>query len=195
MRCTFAVSVVVLSMACAAPSRAADGLVQELSTGPRVFPKNWVSGFIDFAVAPPHNEPDLNRCSSGTGTISGPNAACAAFARYVANGYIEFRPFGTRRLHRVFVFVEPKVYMGRNVPQFQYTNSIMPIALERTQGIGVDVSRNFELRLTNHRVDWLGRYGGYLGTTDLGKNGPLSTYTTVSARWYFGGYRRRDQGY
>jgi hypothetical protein len=195
MRGTLAVSVLALTLACVAPSRAADGLLQERSTGRNVFPKNWVSGFVDFAVAPPHNEPDLNRCSSATGSIAGANTGCAAFARYVGSGYIEFRPFGTGPMHRVFVFVEPHAYMGRNRPQFQYTNAMTPIALERRQGIGVNVTRNLELRLTSHRVDWLGHYAGNLGMTDLGKNGPLSTYTTVSARWYFGGYRRRDQGY
>jgi hypothetical protein len=195
MRGTLAVSVVALVLFCGAPSKAADDLVQELGTGRKIFPRNWVGGYFDFAVAPPHNEPDLNRCSSSTGSVAGANAACAAFARYVGSGYFEFRPIGTGPLRRVFVFVEPHAYMGKNVPQLQYTNSMTPIALERTQGIGLNVTRNIELRVTNHRVDWLGHYVGNLGATDLGKNGPLSTYTTVSARWYFGGYRRRDQGY
>jgi hypothetical protein len=195
MRGALAMSVVALILACVAPSRAADGLVQELSTDRKVFPKNWVSGYFDFAVAPPHNEPDLNRCASATGSIAGASAACAAFARYVGSGYIEFRPFAAGPMHRVFVFVEPHAYMGRNVPQWQYTNAMTPIALERTQGFGVNVTHNFELRLTSHSVDWLGHYDRNLGGADLGKNGPLSTYTTVSARWYFGGYRRREQGY
>jgi len=195
MRGILAVSVVVLTMACGAPSQAADDLVQGLSTERKIFPKNWVSGFLDFAVAPRHNEPDLNRCSAATGSLAGANAACAAFARYVGGGYIEFRPFGGRPLRRAFIFAEPHTYMGKNIPQVQYTNAITPIALERTEGVGLDIARNFELRLTNHRVDWLGHYDGNLGITDLGKNGPLSTYTTISARWYFGGYRRRSPAY
>jgi hypothetical protein len=195
MRGTLAVTVVALTLTCVASLRAADGLVQEISTDRRIFPKNWVSGYFDFAVAPPHNEPDLNRCSSATGSIAGANAACAAFARYVGSGFIEFRPVGRGILHRAFIFVEPNAYMGRNVPQFQYTNSMTAIALERTEGIGINVRRDLELRVTNHRVDWLGHYAQNLGVTDLGKSGPLSTYTTFSARWYFGGYRRRDQAY
>lgn len=195
MRGTMAVTVVALILACVVPSGADDGLVQEPSTGRKLFPKNWVSGYVDFAVAPPHNEPDLNRCSSSTGSVVGADIACAAFARYVGSGVIEFRPVGKGILRRAFIFMEPNAYMGRNIPQFQYTNSMTPIALERTEGIGFNVRRDLELRVTNHRVDWLGHYGGNLGITDLGKSGPLSTYTTVSARWYFGGYRRRDQGY
>jgi hypothetical protein len=195
MRAIQAVSVVAFTLVCIVPAIAGDGLVQELSTQRKVFPKNWVSGYFDFAFAPPHNEPDLNRCTAATGSTVGANMGCAAFARYLGSGYIEFRPIGTGPLHRLFVFVEPHAYMGSNIPQFQYTNSIAPIALERTQGLGLDVTRNLELRVTTHRVDWLGRYAGNLGMTDLGKKGPLSTYATVSARWYFGGYRRRDQGF
>ena len=168
---------------------------QQLTTDRKLFPKDWVSGFVDFAFAPRHNEPDLNRCSAATGTIAGAQSPCAAFARYVGTGYVELRPLATRPFRRVFVFVEPHAYMGRNIPQTEYTNSMSPIALERTEGIGFSMTHNLELRLTNHRVDWLGRYQGYLGTVDLGKNGPLSVYTTVSARWYFGGYGRRAWAY
>ena len=195
MRILLAVLVAFVTLACLAPLQAADGLAAQVSTDRKIFPKNWVSGYVDFAVAPPHNEPDLNRCSPATGSIGGATASCAAFARYVGSAYLELRPFAMGPLHRVFVFVEPNAYAGKNIPQWQYTNAITPIALERTQGIGISVRRNFELRLTNHQVDWLGHYAKNLGGSDLGKNGPLSTYTTISARWYFGGYRRREQGY
>lgn len=195
MRFLMAISVLSLTLACIAPSRAADGLEEQVSTDRKIFPKNWVSGFVDFAVAPPHNEPDLNRCSSATGAVSGATASCAAFARYVGSGYIELRPFGSGPLHRVFAFAEPHMFMGKNVPQWEYTNVMTPIALERTQGIGINLRRNLELRLTNHEVDWLGHYARNLGAPDLGKAGPYSTYTTISARWYFGGYRRRDPAY
>ncbi len=113
----------------------------------------------------------------------------------MGSGYVELRPIAFGSLHRVFVFMEPHAYMGRNIPQIEYTDSMTPIALERAGGIGVNVTRNLELRLTNHRVDWLGKYQNNLGVADLGKNGPLSAYTTVSARWYFGGYGRRSWAY
>jgi hypothetical protein len=192
MRGTIAVSVAFLTLACAAPAGAQEDVVQELSTVRKFFPKNWMTGFMDFAVAPPHNEPDLNRCAAGTGSTVGANLTCAAFARYVAVGSFEFRPIATGFFRRSFVFVEPRFYLGNNLPQVQYTDLMTPIAMERTEGIGIGLPRNFELRLTNHRVDWIGHYNRNLGVTDLGKSGPLSLYTTFSARWYFGGYRPRD---
>lgn len=168
---------------------------QQLTTDRKLFPKDWASGYIDFAVAPRHNEPDLNRCAASTGADGGTQAPCAAFARYVGSGHLELRPVAFGPARRVFMFVEPNAYMGRNIPQVLYTDSVAPIAFERSGGIGVNVSRNLELRLTNHRVDWLGKYQRNLGAADLGKNGPLSAYTTVSARWYFGGYGRRAWAY
>ena len=195
MRVSLAVPLVAMMCAGAVPLMAGDAIGQEGATGRTLFPKNWVSGYVDFAFAPPHNEPDLNRCSAAVSHLSGANTSCAAFARYIGSSYIEFRPIGKGFLHRFFVFVQPEAYMGRNIPQYLYTSSATPIALDRTQGVAFDVSRNFELRLTSHRVDWFGQYNRYLGMGDLGKNGPLSSYTTISARWYFGGYRRRDSGY
>ncbi len=47
---------------------------QQLTTDRKLFPKDWVSGFVDFAVAPPHNEPDLNRCAASTGATGGAGA-------------------------------------------------------------------------------------------------------------------------
>jgi hypothetical protein len=168
---------------------------QQLTTERKLFPKDWASGYIDLAVAPRHNEPDLNRCAASTGADGGTQAPCAAFARYVGSGHLELRPVAFGPARRVFMFVEPNAYMGRNLPRVLYTDSVAPIAFERSGGIGVNVSRNLELRLTNHRVDWLGKYQRNLGVADLGKNGPLSVYTTVSARWYFGGYGRRAWAY
>jgi hypothetical protein len=195
MRGWLTVSVVALTLACVSSALAADGLQQDLTTGRKIFPKDWVSGFVDFAVAPRHNEPDLNRCASWAGADGGAQAPCSAFARYVGSGYMELRPVGRGPFRRLFGFFEPRAFMGNNVPQFLYTDSMSPIALERTQGLGVSVTRNLELRLTTHRVDWLGKYRYNLGPADLGKNGPLSVYTTVSARWYFGGYGRRVSAY
>jgi hypothetical protein len=195
MRGWLTVFVVALTMAGVSSALAADGLQQDLTTGRKIFPKDWVSGFVDFAVAPRHNEPDLNRCASWAGADGGAQAPCSAFARYVGSGYLELRPVGTGPFRRLFGFFEPRAFLGNNVPQFLYTDSMSPIALERTQGLGVSVTRNLELRLTTHRVDWLGKYRYYLGPADLGKDGPLSVYTTVSARWYFGGYGRRVSAY
>ena len=195
MRGSLAVSLVALTLACIPSTLAGDGSSQDPSTGRKFFPKDWVSGFVDFAVAPPHNEPDVNRCASSAGADGGAQAPCSAFARYMGSGYVELRPVCTGPFRRLFVFFEPRAFMGSNVPQFSYTASMSPIALERAEGLGVSVTRNLELRLTTHRVDWFGKYNNNLGAADLGKNGPLSVYTTVSARWYFGGYGHRVSGY
>ena len=40
--------------------------------GRLLFPHNWVRGYVDFSFAPPHNEPDLGRCSqSSAGNFGG----------------------------------------------------------------------------------------------------------------------------
>jgi hypothetical protein len=39
-------------------------------------------------------------------------------------------------------------------------------------------------------VDWLGRYNHNVGPADLSTHGPYGLYTTIGARWYFGGYGR-----
>jgi hypothetical protein len=187
--------VAVFTLATIPSGMAADGYREELTTERKIFPTNWISGFVDFAVAPPHNELDLNRCGSWAGVFGGTKASCAAFARYVGSGFVELRPVAKGPAHRLFVFLEPHAYMGSNIPQFQYTDSMSPIALERTAGIGFGMTRNLELRVTTHRVDWLGKYENHLGPADIGKNGPLGSYTTISARWYFGGYGRRMAGY
>ena len=152
------------------------------------FPKNFIRGYVDFQVAPSHNEPDLGRCS-GPNT-AGSQSPCTAFARYVWSGYTEIRPFGRTILKNIFLFIEPKFFGGNNVPQFKYTASSAPIAFERAVGVGVKLTKNFELRLTQHRVTWLGRYEDLpkLGSADMGSNGPYGLYSTVAVRWYFGGW-------
>ncbi len=61
----------------------------------------------------------------------------------------------------------------------------------------IELPKNFEFRVTQHQVDWLGRYkhnvGGPAGL-DLGTAGPYGLYTTIGARWYFGGYGRSQEG-
>ncbi|MBV8550281.1 MAG: hypothetical protein JOY54_03195 [Acidobacteriaceae bacterium] len=154
------------------------------------FPRNWVRGYIEGAVAPPHNEPDLNRCASWAGSDGGAHAPCTAFARYVLSGYIELQPMSSGPLKHFFLFAQPQMFLGKNVPQFSYTASAAPMAFATLIGVGVQLPKNFELRLTNYHVDWFGHYNSYLGKADMGKNGPLGLYTTISARWNFGGWGR-----
>jgi len=65
---------------------------------------------------------------------------------------------------------------------------MLPIAFDRSIGIAFQLPRNFELRATQHQVDWLGRYGNSLGAADLRTNGPNGLYATFGVRWSFGGY-------
>jgi hypothetical protein len=149
------------------------------------FPHDWLRGFVDFSVAPPHNEPDLGRCV-------GAGPTCTAFARYVLSGYLEVQPFAKTPLRHFYGFFVPTAYLGRNVPQLLYTASAQPIALDRILGLGLELPWHFELRLTNHRVTSFGKYTRSQGPRDPGPGQPLGLYTTVGVRWYFGGYGHAD---
>jgi hypothetical protein len=142
------------------------------------FPHNWVRGYTDFEVAPSHNEPDLGRCAFPP--PSGTAPTCTAYARYLLGGYVEFQPFGRTPARHFFLFFQPQFSFGRNIPQHTYTASMLPIAFERSVGIGFQLPKHFELRATQHQVDWLGRYRKSLGTYGL--------YATFGVRWSFGGY-------
>lgn len=156
---------------------------------PILFPRGWVRGYTDFDVAPSHNEPDLGRCSQAPAAeFGGASSECTAYARWVLNGYIEMQPFGRTFLRHVFVFYRQQFYFGRNVPQYLYTASFAPIMDERSLGVGVELPKNFELRLTSHRADWLGRYAGNLGPADLGTDGTYGDNATIGVRWKFGGW-------
>ena len=156
------------------------------------FPHNWVRGYADIEVAPSHNEPDLGRCRFPQPTSAGGTAStCTAYARYLYSGYIEFQPLGRTVARHFFLFFEPKFSFGRNIPQLTYTASMAPIAYERSIGAGFQLPKNFELRATQHQVDWLGRYGRSLGIADLHTNGSYGLYATFGVRWSFGGYGRQ----
>jgi hypothetical protein len=154
-----------------------------------LFPHGWVRGHTDFEVAPAHNEPDLGRCSQApAAAFGGASSPCTAYARWVLSGYIEMQPFGRTLLRHVFLFYTQEFYFGRNVPRYLYTASFDPIMDERILGVGIELPKNFELRLSSHRVDWLGHSAGNLGPADLGTTGPYGNNTTVGLRWNFGGW-------
>jgi hypothetical protein len=168
--------------------------------GRTLFPHNWLRGYVDFDVAPPHNEPDLGRCTQSHAVIvaaGGANSPCNAYARYLLGGYLEIQPFGRTFARHVFVFLTPTFSFGNNVPQFKYTASMAGIAFERAVGFGIELPKNFEFRVTQHQVDWLGKYKNSVGGPpglDLGTSGPYGLYSTIGARWYFGGYGRSREG-
>src|SRR5713101_6469620 len=108
---------------------AESGRVSHLASRSRTFfPHNWVRGYTDFAVAPSHNEPDLGRCAFPQPASAGGAASlCTAYGRYLFSGYVEFQPFGRTPARHFFLFFEPKVSFGRNIPQLTYTASMLPI--------------------------------------------------------------------
>ncbi len=165
--------------------------------GRTFFPKNWLRGYVGFDVAPPHNEPDLGRCSQSQTVIAsagGANSNCNAYARYLLSGYLEVQPFGKTIARHAFVFFTPTFSLGNNVPQYKYSASMAGIAFERSVGFGFELPKNFEFRVTQHQVDWLGKYNHNVGLADLMTAGPYGLYTTIGARWYFGGYGRAREG-
>lgn len=159
------------------------------SYSPTFFPHNWIRGYTDFAVAPSHNEPDLGRCMfPQPASAGGASSACTAYARYLFSGYIELQPIGRTFARHLFLFLEPRMAFGRNVPQLNYSASMEPMTFDRSVGVGFQLPKKFELRVTQHQVDWIGRYSNSLGPADLHTNGPYGLYTTVGVRWSFGGY-------
>jgi len=153
------------------------------------FPHHWIRGHLDFQVAPPHNEPDLSRCSQlPAANFGGADSQCTAYARWVVSGYIELQPIGRTFFRHVFVFFTPEFFFGRNVPRYSYTASFEPMADSRSIGVGLELPKNFELRLTSEHSDWLGRYTKDLGPADLGTEPPYGDNATVGLRWSFGGW-------
>ena len=155
------------------------------------FPRNWIRGYTDFAVAPSHNEPDLGRCMfPQPASAGGTSSQCTAYARYLFSGYLEVQPLARTPFRHLFLFFEPRFSFGRNIPQLSYQASMEPMAYDRAVGAAFELPRNFQLRVTQHQVDYLGRYSGSLGPADLHTTGPYGLYATVSVRWTFGGYGR-----
>jgi hypothetical protein len=106
------------------------------------------------------------------------------------SGYLELQPLGRTPARHLFLFFEPRFSFGRNIPQLSYGASMEPIAYERSVGIGFQLPKNFDIRVTQHQVDYLGRYSKLLGSADLRTNGPYGLYATIGVRWSFGGYGR-----
>ena len=164
-------SVLLLSSLCFGVSQAAlceEPVRIESASSSKLFPKGWVRGYTEFGVAPPHNEPDLNRCTANAGAFGGPAAACTAFARFVGSGYIELQPLNFTPLRRVFLFGEPRLFLGRNVPQALYTFSARPMALDRSVGVGIaarekpgvaDGATSSGLDRPLRKLPWLGGSG------------------------------------
>jgi hypothetical protein len=168
---------------------------RDIPAGRTFFPHDWLRGYVDFSVAPPHNEPDLGRCSPASASnFGGANSTCNSYARYLWSGYLEVQPFGKGFASHAFFFFTPTFSFGNNAPQFKYTASMAPIAFERSVGFGFELPKNFEFRLTQHQVNWLGRYNNSVGLADLSTPGPYGLYATAGARWYFGGYGRSHEG-
>jgi hypothetical protein len=198
--CLHAQSEIVSTSAAVAPLEApkiqATPAWYERPASAPLFPHNWVRGYTNFEVAPSHNEPDLGRCAfPQPGASGGMASGCTAYARYLFSGYIEFQPLNRTFAKHVFFFFEPKFSFGKNIPQLSYLASIEPIAFDRSVGIAFELPKSLSLRVTQHQVDYLGRYANYLGPADLRTNGPYGLYATVGVRWSFGGYGHNSTPY
>ena len=158
------------------------------------FPQgNWIYGFAQFDIAPPHNEPDPNLCAANSGDFGGANASCNAFARYLIWGQVTVRPFGKTALRRLKLFWNPTFVFGNNVPQYKYTWSMDGIGWERQWGADVYLGRRFDLRLTQQFL--FERFSSRpLGPGYLGPNGPWGRFFTVGVRKYFGNPKVIDEG-
>jgi hypothetical protein len=131
-----------------------------------LFPRDFARGFVDFQMAPPHNEIDLGLCQV---KASDPEyrADCTAYARFTWSGYLELQPFGRTPLRRLFLIAEPKFL-----------------------GAGIALSNRAELRMITHKAHLLGRYADSHTPVNLAGDGPYGSYTTVGVRYYFGNYGR-----
>jgi hypothetical protein len=154
-----------------------------------LFPRDFARGFVDFQMAPPHNEIDLGLCQV---KASDPEyrADCTAYARFTWSGYLELQPFGRTPLRRLFLIAEPKFFGGNNLPQQRYTFSAAPILMELSMGAGIALSNRAELRMITHKAHLLGRYADSHTPVNLAGDGPYGSYTTVGVRYYFGNYGR-----
>lgn len=157
------------------------------------FPKHdWIYGYGEFDLAPPHNELDPNLCLANSGDFGGTSSTCTAFARWVISGQVEIRPFGVNYLRRLKLFAQPTFVFGRNIPQTLYTWSMDPIGWERQWGASVYLGRRFEFRATQHFL--FGRFNGASGPAYIGPNGPWGRYFMIGVRKYFGYASVHDDG-
>lgn len=157
------------------------------------FPRHdWIYGFAEFDIAPPHNEPDPNLCSAKSGNFGGAASTCTAFARYIMMGQVEIRPFGKSYWRRLKFFAAPTFLFGKSVPQFLYTWSMDPIGWERQWGASIYLGRRVEMRITQHfQFQEIGSYSN--GPGYLGPNGPWGRSTLIGVRRYFGHPSVRDE--
>lgn len=181
------VLLILVIFSCATFLYAEDPVLETPPNARMFFPKDWYYGYAQFDLAPPHNEIDPNLCAGNAGDYGGVNSPCTLFARYMASGILEVRPFGRGQLRRLMIFDEPSFLFGRNLPKTLYTWSMQPIGLEHGWGVGIYIWKGFEARFTQHFLfDRFGERGHYLGPADLGTNGPWGRYNTIGVRKYFG---------
>jgi hypothetical protein len=151
------------------------------------FPRDTFWGYVQFDIAPPHNEIDPNLCAANAGSYGGVNAPCSEFGRYMFSGLLEVRPCGRGPCRRFMLFGEPSFLFGKNIPKTLYTWSFDAIGIERSWGAAIYLGKGFELRVTQHFLfDRLGARNTNLGAADLGNNGPWGRYNSIGLRKYFG---------
>jgi hypothetical protein len=151
------------------------------------FPRDTFWGWAQFDLAPPHNEIDPNLCAGNVAQNGGLQDQCSLFARYMLSGMLEVRPFGRGPLRRLMIFGAPTFLFGKTLPKTLYTWSPDAIGIEHSWGAGIFIAKGFEFRVTQHFLfDRLGARSKYLGSADLGNNGPWGRYFTLGLHKSFG---------
>ncbi len=91
-------------------------------------------------------------------------------------------------------FYDPMFLFGKNIPQTLYTWSWSGIGMEYSWGVGIDLPKRFEFRVTGHpQMQRFGARDQPLGPAWLGPNGPWGRYNAFGVRKYFG--TRREGTY
>jgi len=185
---------VFLMLACVAWGESTAALSTPAVDSRRFFsPKNFIWGYTQFDIAPPHNEVDANLCAANSRQYGGASAPCNAFARYMFSGYVELRPFARTPLRRLLFFGDSRFLFGKNVPQVLYTWSVEGIGWERSWGAGIEMGHGLQVRVTQHFLfQRFSSRDSYFGPGDLGTSGPWGRNNVIGVRKYFG-YRKEGE--
>ena len=102
---------------------------------------NWIYGYAEFDLAPPHNEPDPELLRGQFGELWRSELAMQPVRALPAARKVTVRPFGKTALRRVKIFWDPTFVFGKNVPQFLYTWSWQGIGWRTAVGSDVYLGR------------------------------------------------------
>jgi hypothetical protein len=138
------------------------------------------NGYIEFSLAPPHNEIDPGICG-----LRNTDTYCSAFARYMLGENISIQPFANvPYASHLRTHFNTNLLLGKTIPQYQYTWSPKAIGIERSASVGIMFSHNIELVGTQHYLFDIMNSDYKKSDVYKGNNGPWGRYNTVSVRKY-----------